>query len=511
MSIIYTITAVLSAIWIVAADCLPEATLASGIVIGTTTSIASATATVNQFLGIPFAARPERFSPPTKPPAWTNPLNTSVQSPACTQQINYPERKRYLTDLFFNNPQAEESEDCLYLNVFAPSTAPPTGGYSVLFWIYGGSFRFGNAGQPLYDGSHFAAFEEVIIVAANYRTNVFGFPNSPEIPLTQSNLGFLDQRFALEWVRENIASFGGDPEKVTIFGQSAGATSVDALVTSWPDNPPFRAAILESGQSSVPLISDVGINSTESWVQLTTALNCSSTTSNLSCVRSADATTIQSIIEHAALSFRPVIDNVTLIPVQDTAAARAAHNVANVSIMAGTNGQEGRAWALIYGTTNLTKFLQEVPGMTPALQIAITDAYPIGAFGTSNEFEVIAQIYTDLLDTCPQAAMISQSASAGYPTWRYWYNATFANQQVLPDLAAYHSAEIAQVFTTYPPKFTAQQFALSNYMRGAWARFAKTPLAGPGWNAIDTFDGTDLGVLGTNGSSGVQYQGFKHV
>jgi acetylcholinesterase len=82
-----------------------------------------------------------------------------------------PESKRYLTDLLFNNPQAEESEDCLYLNVFAPSTTPPTGGYSVLFWIYGGSFRFGNAGQPLYDGSHFAAFEEVIIVTANYRTN----------------------------------------------------------------------------------------------------------------------------------------------------------------------------------------------------------------------------------------------------------------------------------------------------------------------------------------------------
>lgn len=82
-----------------------------------------------------------------------------------------PEASRNFSNVVFNNPSPEESEDCLYLNVFAPSTAPPPGGYAVLFWIFGGSLRFGNAGQPLYDGSHFAAFEEVIVVAANYRTN----------------------------------------------------------------------------------------------------------------------------------------------------------------------------------------------------------------------------------------------------------------------------------------------------------------------------------------------------
>lgn len=225
---------------------------------------------------------------------------------------------------------------------------------------------------------------------------VFGFPSSPEIPLTRRNLGFLDQRFALQWVKENIRSFGGDDGKVTLFGESAGATSTDALITSWPQNPPFRAAILESGQSSLPIISDVGTNSTESWVQLTAALNCSQAISKLSCVRYANATAIQSIIEHGPLIFRPAVDNVTFI--HNATAARAAHNVANVPIMAGTNGQEGRAF--IYGQTNITAFFQAIPGMTPALQLAITRAYPIGAFGTTNEFEVLAQIYTDLLVAC---------------------------------------------------------------------------------------------------------------
>jgi len=95
----------------------------------------------------------------------------------------------------------------------------------VLFWIYGGSLQFGNAGQPGYDGSSFAAFQDVIVVTTNYRTNVFGFSNSPQIPAGQQNSGFLDQRKALEWVQGNIARFGGNPAGVTIFGESAGGYS----------------------------------------------------------------------------------------------------------------------------------------------------------------------------------------------------------------------------------------------------------------------------------------------
>jgi carboxylesterase type B len=228
------------------------------------------------------------------------------------------------------------------------------------------------------------------------QNKVLGFPSSPELPLAQRNLGFLDQRFALDWVRANIQAFGGNPEKVTVFGESAGATSVDALVTSWPNDPPFRSAILESGQSSLPIIGDVAINSTESWVQLVAALNCTSAKSELRCVQNANVSTIQSIIDHDVLVFRPVVDNVTFI--SNATAAREAHNVANVAIMAGTNGQEGRAF--VYGQTNITAFLQTVPAMTPELQKAIVAAYPLGAFGTTNSFEVLAQIYTDLVVAC---------------------------------------------------------------------------------------------------------------
>lgn len=135
----------------------------------------------------------------------------------------------------FNTPGPQESEDCLYLNVYVPSTPPPPGGRTVMVWIYGGSLQFGTGGNREYYGASFAAHQDVILVAPNYRTNgknevhnqstlrshgaVFGFPGSPEIPLTERNIGFYDQRFALQWVRRNIHAFGGNPEKVTIFGE----------------------------------------------------------------------------------------------------------------------------------------------------------------------------------------------------------------------------------------------------------------------------------------------------
>jgi len=401
-------------------------------------------------------------------------------------------------------------------NVYAPSNVPPLGGYPVMFWIYGGSLQFGDAGQPVYDGSSFAAFEDVIVVTTSYRTNgmdsrchkavhwltliVFGFPNSPELPLTRQNLGFLDQRFALEWVQYSIRSFGGNPQKVTIFGESAGALSVDALVTSYSHNPPFRAAIEESGEVFLEDFLNAGLNSTKSWLTLAASLNCYQSTSNLVCVRTANATTIKSIIEHAALGFQPMVDNITLIG--NPAAARAAHNAAHVPMLVGTNGQEGRIFVI--GQSNLSSYINNTFDVLPSVASQVAQAYAVGTGGLNTYYEAIAQIYTELVFQCPQAITANESAAAGYPTWRYIFNASFANTQIIPNLAAFHSSEVPIVFGTYPQaNATAQESALSQYIRGAWGRFAKNSMGGPGCNAIGTFAGMDLGLLGTNGTSGV--------
>ncbi|KAJ4350897.1 hypothetical protein N0V95_004345 [Ascochyta clinopodiicola] len=431
----------------------PTATIDAGVILGKATALPNGLGpSVNQFLGVPFAqSPPERFSPPRNVTAFTQHLNATAWKPACIQQFRYPQASSQFTQSVFNNPPPVESEDCLYLNVYAPSGSPGGNGRAVMFWIYGGSLQFGNAGQQIYDGSAFAAYEDVIVVTTNYRTNVFGFPASPELPATGQNLGFLDQRFALDWVQRNIHAFGGDPTKVTIFGESAGAFSIDALLTSYPKDgkPPFRAAILQSGQYSYPPAPRT--SSISAWNNLTASLNCP--------------------------------DNVTLV--QNPAARRLSGNISHIPVLGGSNSQEGRVFAI--GQTNLSAYLDIIFSAAPTLIPAIAAAYPIGSPGITNGYDAVSAVITDLTFQCPAAFWANATASIGIPTWRYYFNASFSNTQAFPQLGAYHASEIPLVFRTYnKANTTTQEHALSSFMQGAWARFAKNPLAGPGWNAVGT-------------------------
>ncbi|KAF3006894.1 hypothetical protein E8E13_011104 [Curvularia kusanoi] len=467
----------------------PTATIDAGVVIGKATELPNGLGpSVNQFLGIPFAqSPPERFSPPRNVSAFSQPLNATAWKPACIQQFRYPLASQQFAKAVFNNPGGPppvESEDCLYLNVYAPSGSPGGNGRAVMFWLYGGSLQFGTAGLGTYDGTALADYEDVIVVTTNYRTNVFGFPASPELPVTGRNLGFLDQRFALDWVQRNIHAFGGDPEKVTIFGESAGAFSVDALLTSYPKNskPPFRAAILQSGQFSYR--ASPPINSIPAWNNLTASLNCPGQYgSNLTCVRAANATEVKRIIEVNSLVFDPVADNYTYY--QNPAARRLSGNISHIPVLAGSNSQEGRVFTV--GQTNLTAFLQTTFSAAPALIPAIAAAYPIGSPGITNGYDAISAVVTDVTFQCAAALFANATASLGIPTWRYYFNASFTNTQAYPQLGAFHSSEIPLVFKTYPkPNTTTQEYALSSSMSGAWARFAKNPAAGPGWNQVGT-------------------------
>ncbi|KAL9083986.1 MAG: hypothetical protein Q9159_005479 [Coniocarpon cinnabarinum] len=496
-------------------------TLPYGQVAGTTTSLPTATAPVNKFLGVPYAkSPPQRFTPPSQPDQFDAPIDATAFSASCIQQFTGSPAARNFTESVFNEPPPQESEDCLYLNVYAPSTPPSPDGRAVLFWIYGGGLEFGNAGQPAYDGSAFAAYQDVILVAPNYRTNVFGFVNSPELPVTEQNLGFLDQRFALQWVQDNIDKFGGDPKKVTIFGESAGALSTDTLLTSYStEDAPFRGAILESGQASYGDAGSVLPGTRISpFAQLAAALNCTAGQSNLTCVRNAPVDTIRQIIDDNSIEFQPVVDNVT--DFGSGALARAAGNFARVPILGGTNYQEGRVFEV--GQNNFTAFLQNTFGTTAPQQIPLIEAAygPVGDIaGVNTDFDLISAVYTDLNFQCGQALQANQTAAAGVPAWRYLYNASFPSTTIFDGSGVYHSSEIVSVFQTYgggpinpnvgplglqqtqiPP--TAQQVALSQYMNSVWGNFAKNPMGGPGWPEIGRFN-ESLGVLGLDGSSGV--------
>jgi carboxylesterase type B len=290
---------------------------------------------------------------------------------------------------------------------------------------------------------------------------------------------------------------------VTIFGESAGAFSVDALLTSYPKEtiPPFRAAILQSGQISYGPPS-IPSNSVASWYALSKSLNCSGE-SNLTCVRDSPATTIKSIIEHAALDFSPVPDNITLV--SDPARRRLSGDIPIIPTISGSNSQEGRVFQL--GVTNLTTFFQEYFPSAPDLWPILEAAYPAGRDGLNTPYDIASQIFTEFFFQCPEAQFANASAKSGIPTWRYYFNASFPNTQSFPGAGVFHASEIGIVFRTYPSlNLTAQEYALANYMQGAWAQFAKNPLGGPGWNAVGTgsdyfggAEGEDLGALGDVG------------
>lgn len=381
----------------------------------------------------------------------------------------------------------------MYLNVFAPSTTAPRGGRAVLFWIYGGSLQFGDAGLAAYDGSSFAANQDVIVVTTNYRTNVFGFSNSPEIPVGEQNSGFLDQRKALEWVQDNIARFGGNPAEVTIFGESAGGYSVKQLLALPPSPLTYRAAIMESEATSTG-------NGTASWAKLLTLLNCTSLTgpSALACARAAPATTIQSLIDTNALVFPPVADNVT--DSANVAVQIKAKTFAHVPFFLGTNSQEGRVFAV--GQTNVSAYLA-AEGLS-ALAPYIIASYPTPTTATQS-YEQISDIITDVVFQCPALTLANLAVANGYNdtgVWRYYYNASFPNNMPFPDAGVYHSSEIVEVFGTYNrTAATAQEIALSSYMQTAWAKFAKDPAQGPGWPKWNstTKDLADIGGNGVNG------------
>lgn len=204
------------------------------------------------FRGVPYAQPPVgelRFRRPQEHTPWEGTLDCTRFSPRCPQ-ADLTAMDFYSKE-FYDTMVPPEDEDCLYLNIWTPADAAPDAKLPVLFWIHGGAFMHGCGTEKEFDGEGFAK-KDVILVTINYRVNVFGFFAHPALEAETSegvsgNYGILDQLFALKWVRENIAAFGGDPDKVTIAGQSAGCMSVQTIISSPLAQGLLRGAILQSG------------------------------------------------------------------------------------------------------------------------------------------------------------------------------------------------------------------------------------------------------------------------
>ncbi|XP_021370550.1 crystal protein-like [Mizuhopecten yessoensis] len=198
------------------------------------------------FLGIPYASPPERWEHSQPPPRWVGVWDATQPRPMCMQ----PECG---ADTPPGMCLSQMSEDCLYLNVFVPLDARPGGNKSVMVFIHGGAFESYTGGAEIYNGERFVNKGDVILVTFNYRLGALGFLVTGSEPGTAvGNYGIRDQRLAMEWVNGNIQNFGGDPGQVTLFGQSAGATSTAIHLTSGNAERLFQRAILQSVPFSIP-------------------------------------------------------------------------------------------------------------------------------------------------------------------------------------------------------------------------------------------------------------------
>ncbi|XP_052022978.1 pyrethroid hydrolase Ces2a-like isoform X1 [Apodemus sylvaticus] len=210
---------------------------------------------VHAFLGIPFAKPPVgplRFAPPEDPEPWSGVRDGTAQPAMCLQSdmINLEGMKEMAMTMI----PIPMSEDCLYLNIYTPAHAQEGSNLPVMVWIHGGALVVGSASMN--DGSILAATEEIVIVAIQYRLGILGFFSTGDQHAT-GNWGYLDQVAALRWVQKNIAFFGGNRDRVTIFGGSAGGTSVSSHVVSPMSKGLFHGAIMQSGVALLPdLISD---------------------------------------------------------------------------------------------------------------------------------------------------------------------------------------------------------------------------------------------------------------
>ncbi|TDL20063.1 alpha/beta-hydrolase [Rickenella mellea] len=426
---------------------------------------------VRSFKGIRYGVSPTgelRWEPPV-PFFSARRQNATTLGPSCVQQFAFAVAA--IEQALFNNPGGPpppESEDCLFLNVWAPGSG---GKKPVVVWIHGGSLAFGTASLPAYDGTSIATNQDVIIVTINYRTNVFGFPGSPDLPIKGNNLGFLDQELALKWVQLNIANFGGDPKKVTIMGQSAGSSSVSAAVVRSVSNPPFRAAIMLSGA----LTSRSPAPSFTSFNALATGVNCTQAPGpkRLQCLKNVPTAAIKAYIDGPTSgSFSTVVDNSTIF--DDPLERIRTKQTARVPVLLGNMQDDGDFFTL--GQTNLTAFLQTFAG--GAVPVAIVRAlYP----GLSDDSRIIAEVFKDVAFLCPAGLWSNALVGSGISSvFRYTYGAVFPDLQVFPNAGAWHGTELLELFGTYNRStVTPAEVTLSQTWQTAFANFIKNPNADP--------------------------------
>src|SRR5579862_1827031 len=417
----------------------------------------------DEFLGIPYAAPPVgalRWQPPQPAASWSGVRDATTFAPHCPQ----------LASPF---GQASTSEDCLYLNVFTPRGG---GDHPVMVWIHGGALVTGESDDYAPAG---LVADGVTVVTVNYRLGALGFLAHPALADANGqsgDYGLMDQQAALRWVQRNIASFGGNPNHVTIFGESAGGLSTLSQVASPQARGLFERAIVESGSYN---LTQASLSGAEAAGQAFAAkAGCTSQTA--ACLRSLPVSTI--LANEDTAGYTPNI-NTEVLP-ESLGTAFAAGNFNRVPIINGTNHDEWRlfvALSTLEGAPVTAANYQAMIAstlMVPAAAAAVIAAkYPLAAYPSASV--ALGAVGTDAIFACP-ALTIDQSVSKFVPTFAYEFNDENAPELFLPPVSfpygAAHASEIQYLFSLptaiFPKALTASQQQLAATMKGYWTNFA---------------------------------------
>jgi len=426
------------------------------------------------FRGLPYAAPPTgnlRWRAPQPPAAWNGVRDATQFAPSCPQPVPF-------------TMTVVGDEDCLYLNVSTP-TLRRGADRPVLVWIHGGGWTQG-AGSD-YDGTKLAA-EGIVVVTINYRLGALGFLAHPALASVSGgpsgNYGHMDQQAALRWVQRNIGRFGGDPDNVTIAGESAGALSVLLHLVSDGSRGLFHQAIVQSGSFA---LKQQSLAAGETFGQtFATSVDCPNQTAE--CLRQVPFATLVNKFPGAAIP--GIVDGKVLK--ESFEAALAAGRFARVPILNGTNHDEQRVFVTLLDLTvtggsfvpipepitaaSYQRVIAAVLGVSDARAASIAAEYPLDAYPSPKI--AFSTLDNDASWACP-ALQMDQWLARRVPTFAYEFNDDNAPARQIPPLdppVATHTSELGYLFdlpsAPFQVPFSPDSEALAASMRAAWASFA---------------------------------------
>jgi para-nitrobenzyl esterase len=452
------------------------------------------------FFAIPYAAPPVgglRWQPPAPHDCWSQPLAATSFASACVQ--------------LDATGAVTGDEDCLTVNVWAPSSATATSALPVLFFVHGGGNVQGSAAEKhsgvfIYDGAALAAQTGAVVVTFNYRLGPLGFLAHPAFAAESANhsagdYGTLDQIAALAFVQRNVAAFGGDPARVLLFGESAGAVDVCALVASPLAKGVFAAALMESGACTAKTSTEAQTFA-GGWAQ---KAGCASG-DVASCLRALDAKTVEQVIPESAdvasskqNDYQPNADGWVLADNPQKVLTAGQHN--HVPFVVGSNANEtGQAIVTAYPmgmtATQFSTALLAFAGGNQTTANAIAAQYPASDYGNDPRAAFIA-LSSDAKFICT-ARYVARAAVAGQsePVYRYFYTHQLDGTPIGATVkaeGAWHGQELLPLFrhmtiAGYTP--SAGEGQLSDAMDGYWSRLASGDPNGGGAPAWPRYDAT---------------------